>query len=142
MNFLGNIGIISSLLLWIFTFGIGEEAGWRGFALNELLAKYSFKKSIVILFIFWFSWHIPFFFYNDSIASKGLLGLVAYGISLLCGTIILGYLYKINNNSIIPVAIWHGTFNWITASQGLPSQIQIIMGFIVVVWALLIWKRS
>ena len=32
VDYLGNIGIPAALVVWILSFGIGEEIGWRGFA--------------------------------------------------------------------------------------------------------------
>jgi len=142
IKYLDNIGIVGSLFLWIFTFGIGEESGWRGFALVELQKKYSFKLSTVILSIIWFCWHIPFFIYNDNLAQGGFVSIMMYGLSLFSGTVVLSFLFNKNGNAILPVAIWHGVFNWVTASEGLPSQIPMIMSIIVVAWAIFIWQNT
>lgn len=141
IKYLGDIGIVGSLLLWIFTFGIGEESGWRGFLLVELQKKYSFRHSTLVLSIAWFGWHIPFFVYNDNLSQGGLFGIVMYGLSLFCGTVVLSFLFNKNGNAIVPVAIWHGVFNWITASESLPSEIPIIMSLIVIVWSIFIWQK-
>ena len=36
VNYLPPLGSKGTLLLWIFTSGLGEETGWRGFALPRL----------------------------------------------------------------------------------------------------------
>lgn len=142
VNFLGNIGILPSLILWIITFGFGEETGWRGFALGELNKRFSMKLSTTILAIVWFCWHLPFFIYNGNLSEGGIFGIAMYALSLFCGNIVLSYLIKLNENRILAVAVWHGVFNWFTASRGLPAEIPTIMSIVVVFWAIQIWRKG
>ncbi|WP_415803443.1 type II CAAX prenyl endopeptidase Rce1 family protein, partial [Bacillus albus] len=41
---------------------LGEELGWRGFALMELQKKYSPLKSSIIIGFWWGMWHLPIWF--------------------------------------------------------------------------------
>ena len=57
---------ISSLGMFIYLFlknlfagPLGEELGWRGFALNELQKKHSPIKSSIIIGFWWGLWHLP-----------------------------------------------------------------------------------
>ncbi len=36
VNFLPNLGVLGAFVLWVLTSGLGEETGWRGFALPRL----------------------------------------------------------------------------------------------------------
>jgi membrane protease YdiL (CAAX protease family) len=51
VNFMPPLGT-GALLLWIFTFGLGEETGWRGFALPRLQADHTTLKATMILTVF------------------------------------------------------------------------------------------
>ena len=57
-------GLTGLLVLAIFTFWFGplpEEIGWRGFALDRLLARQSALRSSVVLGCVWAAWHLPLF---------------------------------------------------------------------------------
>ena len=75
--------IISGLLILIGSFG--EEPGWRGFALPKLQQGRSAWKATLILSLFWWLWHIPFFFTLPyAIESAQQFGfIIAFGIQFL-----------------------------------------------------------
>ena len=49
VNYLPPLGAGIALLLWIITFGLGEEVGWRGFALPRLQKGCSALAATLIL---------------------------------------------------------------------------------------------
>ena len=57
------------MLLWFLFFGImsgpfNEEFGWRGFALDRLLARFGFfVGGTVIMGVIWGIWHLPWYFF-------------------------------------------------------------------------------
>jgi membrane protease YdiL (CAAX protease family) len=61
VHFLPPLGL-GALVLWIVTFGIGEEIGWRGYALPRLQKGRSALTATSILFVLWALWHLPAFF--------------------------------------------------------------------------------
>lgn len=98
---------LAALPLWILTFGIGEETGWRGFALPRLQRGRSALSATIILWVFWALWHLPLFFYSyEASILPGFL------IGLLAGAITLTWLYNSTSGTILLVALWHGTFNF------------------------------
>lgn len=109
VDFLPPIGLLA-LPMWILTFGIGEEAGWRGFALPRLQRNRSALKATVILWLIWAGWHLPLFFY-----SYDLSVLPGFTFGLLAGSIIFTWLYNSSGGSVLMTAFWHGLFNLTTA---------------------------
>jgi membrane protease YdiL (CAAX protease family) len=109
IDFLPPLGLFS-LPLWILTFGIGEETGWRGFALPRLQKGRSALSATVILWLVWAFWHLPLFFY-----SYPLPVLPGFLIGLLAGSITFTWLYNSTRGSVLMTALWHGAFNFTTA---------------------------
>ncbi len=132
VHFLPPLGI-GALALWIVTFGIGEEAGWRGFALPRLQRDRGAFASSAVLAVFWGLWHLPQFFYlfDPSIAAGWAFGLFA-------GTLVLTWLFNGSGGSVAVVALWHGCFNCLTASVAADPLVPAVLSTVVVFWAALV----
>lgn len=122
-----------ALLLWFITFGIGEETGWRGFALPRLEKGRSALAATLILTTFWALWHLPLFFFlfDPSIA-------VGWAIGLLAGSLVFTWLYNSAGNSILIVAVFHACFNFMTASTADTGALPIVLSVLVMIWAVLV----
>lgn len=85
VDYLGNIGIIGAVALWMVTYGFGEEIGWRGFAFHRLHGTIGFIKSALLIGVLWGLWHLPFFLYKDNFMALGIGGFVMYILSITMG---------------------------------------------------------
>jgi hypothetical protein len=76
---------------------------------------------------------VPLFFYtyNPSIAALWFLGLVA-------GAIIFTWLFNSSRGSILIVALFHGTFNFATASSIGGGMAAAILSMLAMVWAVVV----
>ncbi len=97
-----------SLLVSSLAYGIGEEAGWRGFALSRLQARMNALWSIFILTIFHALWHIPFFYYRLHFEGFALFG---FFIGMLAGGIIMTTLYNESGGKTLLPILFHTTWN-------------------------------
>ena len=70
LNFLPYVGIWS-LPLWLFNSGLGEEGGWRGYALPMLQRRLSPRAASLAIAGGWMIWHVPAFFYLPSYEHLG-----------------------------------------------------------------------
>lgn len=89
-------------------YGVGEEAGWRGFALPRLQHRRSALMATVLLSIFWALWHLPMFFYRFEFGIGEVIGFL---IGMFAGAIWLTFLYNSTNGSTLMVILWHTTWN-------------------------------
>lgn len=98
-------------LFWflpILTYGFGEEAGWRGFALPALQTRYPAFRATIILSLIWACWHIPSFFYRYDLKGVAYVGFL---LGIFAGAIWLTFLFNYTKGSILAVSLWHFTFN-------------------------------
>ncbi|NIM94514.1 MAG: CPBP family intramembrane metalloprotease [Anaerolineales bacterium] len=132
VEFLPPLGI-GALLLWILTFGVGEETGWRGYALPRLQYGRSAFPATIILWIFWALWHLPVFFYlyDPSIALGWFIGLFA-------GAVLFTWLFNSTAGSVLIGTVWHGCFNYITSPQAGAGMLATVVSTIVMIWAVVI----
>lgn len=133
IDFLPNLGL-GALLLWILTFGFGEETGWRGFALPRLQKSHSALSATIILWVFWALWHLPLFFYLYDVTI-----IVGFLLGLLAGAITFTWLYNSADGSILLVAVWHGAFNFVTGCVACKTGVAAaVLSTLVMVWAVVV----
>lgn len=132
VNFLPDLGI-GALFLWIFTFGLGEEVGWRGFALPRLQRNRSALAASLILWPLWALWHLPMFLYVYDLT---LVPMILLG--MLTGTIFLTWLFNSTAGSLLFVILWHGSYNFITASKAGEGIVAAVVTAFVMIWAVVV----
>jgi len=137
VNYLPYLGI-GVLPLWLVTFGFGEEIGWRGFALPRLQKTRTAASATLILGLMWMLWHMPAFFYLDTLEKIGLWMLPGFMFGVLCGAVLFTWIYNGTGGSVLMVAIWHALFDLLAASAASQGLITILMSADVVVWALVL----
>lgn len=132
-----NLGWLAGWLVWTLTFGLGEETGWRGFALPRLQRNRSARSATLIVGGLWALWHLPQFFYNYELT---LLGMVAFTVSIMSGALILTWLYNSSGGSVLVTTLWHGAFN--TAVAGAQDAVAPLVSGLVILAAVLIAQGS
>jgi uncharacterized protein len=132
--FLGWAGWV----FWILTAGIGEESGWRGYALPKLQSHMSALSATLIVTLFWVGWHLPRFFYYGGYMQLGfsVLPLAAHGFLALA--IVLTWLYNSTRGSILMAALFHGGYNFWAASGGAGGLTSSTIDALFIIWAVAI----
>ena len=100
--------LVISVYLFI-QVGIGEEIGWRGYALPKLQTGYSALVSSVILGGIWVLWHLPLFF--NPATSYSNTPLWVFLIFLLPFSILIGWIFNSTGGSVLMVMILHAVMN-------------------------------
>lgn len=103
-----GIPVLTATFLYQFFFGntLGEEVGWRGFALPRLQARFNPLIASFVIGLFWFPWHLPMRWMNPDI-----LPLVFYGLGFIPSSIFLTWIYNRTGGSILAVGLAHVASN-------------------------------
>ena len=135
-----GLGLFMTWLVMTISYGVGEEAGWRGFLLPRLQARHSALRATILLTLIWAGWHLPAFLFREGYVGMGVGGMVGFAIGLFTGAIVLTALYNASRGSILVVALWHGSWNWVATSDGLQGPWVAVMTVIIMFAApLLVW---
>jgi membrane protease YdiL (CAAX protease family) len=126
------------VLFNIFTFGFGEETGWRGFVLPRLQTRYNALWSSIWLSIIWAGWHIPLFLYRPGYTSMDIAAIAGWILSLFTGSILLTWLYNSTRGSILIVSIFHATIDVAFTCVAAKGEVINYTGMLITLWAILV----
>ncbi len=130
------IGLPLTLLVHVLTYAVGEETGWRGFALPRLQQSRRALPATGLLLIGWGLWHVPSFFENPSYADMNGAMLVGWALGLALGAVFLTWLFNSARGSLLVIVLWHGLFNLFTASEAGEGTIAAVVSSGVMVLAI------
>lgn len=112
------IGLVGVFLLITFVGSLGEETGWRGYALPHLQRRFNPLTATLILAPLWFLWHLPQFFVIATYRDFGATDYVGMFLGLTAGAVVLTWLYNRSGGSVLLVTVWHGVYNFVGATEG------------------------
>lgn len=148
-NGLPAIGVVGVWAMLTLVDGFGEETGWRGFAIPMLQKRFSPLVVSLAVALFWALWHVPYFFVVPTYKGFGPAAVIGFVIGLTCGSIVLTWLYNRSGESILIVAVWHGTYNLESGAEAVKgtiaavvSTLVMIQAFLLVVWELRARRRG
>ncbi|PVX30761.1 CPBP family intramembrane glutamic endopeptidase [Sphingomonas pokkalii] len=121
--------------------GYGEEAGWRGYLLPRLQARYGAIGGVLVQAAIWIVWHAPLFWIIATYRGMGPAMLVfGFGVGLVLGGFVLAQVSAASRGSVLAAALWHTGYNFGTATEG-GAPLQAGLSAIVMAWgaALLLW---
>lgn len=138
LPYLTPLGVLG---LWVLTYGLGEETGWRGYALPRLQKTRPATTATLILALVWACWHLPAFFYRDTYIEMGLIAFPMFAFSLLFAAMIFTWLYNSTGGSVWIVILFHAVFNWLSVSEAGGQFVAPIMTVPIILWALFIPRK-
>ncbi len=110
----GLTSVLPTVLLltvyFVVVAGLGEEVGWRGYALPALQARYNAFIASVILGVLWALWHLPLFF-NPAVGTYSHIPFALYVAYMIPFTILITWVFNSAHGSVLIAMILHGTTN-------------------------------
>jgi uncharacterized protein len=116
----GHIGILITNFFLVFLVGgpLGEEFGWRGYALPALEQRLGWRTASILLGGIWGAWHLPLFFIAGSSQNQG--SLIAFFVLIVATSVFYAWLFNRSTGSVVPALLLH------TASNSWPFVVPIL----------------
>ena len=117
---MGHIGLLIVNFGLVFLIGgpLGEEFGWRGYALPVMQQHLGWRTSSLVVGGIWGVWHLPLFFIAGSSQNQG--SIAAFFVLIVTTSVFYTWLYNRSEGSLLPVLALH------TASNSWPSVVPIL----------------
>jgi membrane protease YdiL (CAAX protease family) len=130
-----QLGLVAVVLLIILG-ALGEETGWRGYALPQLQHRFSPLASTLLLAVLWFAWHLPQFLVIATYRDFAPVQYIGMLLGLTCGAVVLTWLYNGSGGSILLVALWHGLYNVVSATQAATGLLAAVVTTLIMIQGL------
>jgi membrane protease YdiL (CAAX protease family) len=109
-----DVALLSAVITLAFMIfpgsAMGEEIGWRGYALPRLQTRMSALSASLILGVIWSFYHLPLFFAGQPFRSPSIL--VPFIISTIALSVMLTWVYNSTGGSLLLVVLLHATANF------------------------------
>ena len=97
---------------WTFVLGgpLGEEPGWRGFALPRLQLQYGPLPGSVILGVLWALWHLPLF-WSGVWTPPTIPNIAMFIVMITALTVVMTWVFNNAKGSVLITMLMHASFN-------------------------------
>ncbi|KPQ32403.1 MAG: CAAX amino terminal protease family [Phormidesmis priestleyi Ana] len=103
------LAVVNFVLVLLIGGPLGEEFGWRGYALPALQARYDWRVASLILGAVWGVWHLPLFYIADT--AQSYIPFSLFMASTLALSILFAWLFNRTGGSVLPVLVLHTAVN-------------------------------
>jgi len=100
---------------------LGEELGWRGYALPVLQDRLGWRTASLALGLVWGVWHLPLFFIDGTAQARIPLDL--FLLSVLAMSVVFAWLVNRTAGSVVAALLFHTAINfWPAVVPVLPTE--------------------
>jgi membrane protease YdiL (CAAX protease family) len=100
---------LTALVLGQLAVVVGEEPGWRGFALPRLIARFGPTVGTLILGIAWAFWHLPLFIIAGT--PQYGTGFLPFALLLTAWSMVMTLIMMHARGSVVPAMLFHASAN-------------------------------
>jgi membrane protease YdiL (CAAX protease family) len=102
--------LLLSIIGMVIATPLGEEPGWRGFALPRLQEQYGSLRGSLLLGLLWGLWHLPLFLTTWEKPYESPLGLLLFLVQSISFTVVLTWLFNNTRGSIFLAMLCHSAY--------------------------------
>ena len=102
-------GVLLLTAYMLIQVGIGEEIGWRGYALPRLQSDHGALASAAILGAIWALWHLPLFF--DPATGYSITPFWVFLVFMVPVSVLFTWVFNSTGGSVLVVMILHAVLN-------------------------------
>ncbi len=95
-----------AIVIWVIA--IGEEFGWRAYAMPRLNRHYPVAISGLIVGVVWAVWHVPAAMIGTGVPQQ--MPFVLFTVWVILGALLMGWMYT-RTQSVIPAILFHASAN-------------------------------
>jgi membrane protease YdiL (CAAX protease family) len=108
-----DVTVVGALAFFAFSIfpgsALGEEIGWRGFALPHLQARTSALRAALLIGVVWGCWHLPLWLRGAE--TNPLLLFVPFVVMVIAMSVLCTWIYNGTGGSLLVVVLLHAAAN-------------------------------
>jgi membrane protease YdiL (CAAX protease family) len=138
--------IIPTLVFWLLFGPIPEEPGWRGYALEGLLARRNALASSLVVGVVWSLWHVPLFYIEGTWQAEqvgaGTQRFWFYLITIVVEAVLYTWIYNNTSRSTLSAILFHfvgNAFGELFALSARAEVYNFVIGIVAAVAVVAIW---
>ncbi|MDO8848464.1 MAG: CPBP family intramembrane metalloprotease [Coriobacteriia bacterium] len=115
LQFVSAIDVLPLLVVKLTSGPMGEELGWRAYALNERQKTFSPLVSSLFIGVIWGFWHLPLWLLSGYSGGTLALYVASFLVAIISTSVLITFFYNRSGN--ILVAVWvHFLFNFLLSA--------------------------
>lgn len=144
ISFISISTIIPIFIIDLTSGVIGEELGWRGYAINHLQKKFSPLKASLIVGVVWCFWHLPLMILSGFTGLELMYYIIAFMIAIISLSIIITFFYNKSKNILVAmwIHLWFNFFLKIMIVDFLNLLIYISVGYLILALIIIILNKN
>ena len=131
---------VTALLLGQVVVVIGEEPGWRGFALPRLLGRFGPIVGTLILGIAWAFWHLPLFIITGT--PQYGTGFLPFALELMAWSMVMTLIMMHARGNVVAAMLFHASANLCAFTMWQPDVQLFALGPWVIAAGIAAWRMQ
>lgn len=104
------LAAVNFVLILLLGGPLGEEFGWRGYALPVLQKRYGWRVASLVLGIVWGAWHLPLFFIANT--TQKHIPVALFMVSTVAMSVLFAWLANRTAGSVMLAILFHTAINY------------------------------